>query len=121
MVVGTRNTPAVAAVATADTENVPTDEMLAHVLEAIFGFGDGSPVRRALMEAGVESINDLLTFGTEDIAELRYSSADGEPPITKLKALETAKMKKITLFHAALCRRNGGFASLEDGIWLSTT
>ena len=100
---------------------MPTEEMLAHVLEAIVRFGVDSPVRRALMEAGVETINDLLTLGTEDIAELRYSSADGEPAILKLKALETAKMKKVTLFHAALCHRNGNVTSLEDGIWLSTT
>ena len=95
--------------------------MLAQVLEAIFGFADGSPVQRALKEVGVESITDLLTLETEDISELRYSSADGEPPITKLKALEMAKLKKISPFHASLCRKTGGVASLEDSGWLSTT
>ena len=95
------------------TEEIPTEEMLAQVLEAIFGFADGSPIQRALKEAGVESITDLLTLGTEDISELRYSSRDGEPPITKLKALEMAKLKKISPFHAALCRKNGGLPALK--------
>ena len=87
MVVGTRNTPAVV------TGNVPIplQELLDQILEVVFGFAPGSPVCLALAEAGVESITDLLTLGSDDIIMLRYSLIAGDQATTALKALEIAK------------------------------
>ena len=114
MVVGTRNTPAVAAV---DTENVPTDEMLAHVLEAIFGFGDGSPVRRALMEASVESINNLLTLISRNCDILRRMGAANY----KAQGPGNGENEENYPFSCRPLPSKRGVTSLEDDIWLSTT
>ena len=114
MVVGTRSTP------TVDPGAVPPSEVFGHVLELIFGFAEGSPVRLALEKAGIETIADLLTLGSDDIAQLRYSSTDGGQATIALKTLDSAKLKKFGPFHAELCRRRGFLTSLPDENWLTT-
>ena len=115
MVVGTRSTPAAVA-----TGNLSPLELLERVLDEVFGFAAGVPVRLALEEAGVVSITDLLTLASEDITMLRYSPGAGTTPTSALKALEIAKLRKIAPFHAELCRRKGGIPSLLEDHWLTT-
>ena len=97
-------------------------DVLHHVLQVVFGFGPGSPVRLAIDEAGVESMADLLTLDNEEISCLKYPSSGvtGEEADIYLKALHVSKLKKISPFHTELCRRHGTISFL-DAQWIHTS
>ncbi|MGH7954936.1 MAG: hypothetical protein ACREOZ_03155, partial [Gloeomargaritales cyanobacterium] len=72
-----------------------------HVLKEVLGLGSLSPIYRALIAAGVESMLDVMDLSLSDLAELEYHPANDISTVKKLSIVEQNKIVLLQKWYSA--------------------